>query len=210
RGKHLALGHLLHMPSHIDIRRGRWQEAVDANSVAIRADSDYRKVVPEQGFYRMYMSHNYHMLTFAATMDGESELALKTIRAMIAAVPKEWAAVKENAAIVDGFTGMPLEVLKRFGRWDDLLKEPEPPEIFPIARAMWQSNRGIALAAKGDVAKARDALASFRALAAKVQPEARFGNNTAADLLPIADQMLEGEILLREGKLKEAIAALDR
>jgi tetratricopeptide (TPR) repeat protein len=210
RGKHTALGHLLHMPSHIDIRRGRWQEAVEANRLAIAADRNYQKLVPEQGLYRMYMSHNYHMLTFAAMMQGQSDLALKTIRDMVAAVPKEWLAVKGNAAIVDGFAAMPLEVLKRFGRWDDLLKEAEPPEIFPIARAMWQCNRGVALAAKGKVAEAREAQASFRAAVAKVAADATFGNNKAADLLGIAEQMLEGEILFREGKSKEAIAALEK
>jgi tetratricopeptide (TPR) repeat protein len=141
RGQHPALGHLLHMPSHIDIRRGRWQQAVEANRLAIRADGDYQKAVPEQGFYRMYMAHNHHMLTFAALMQGESALALKTTREMIAAVPKEWAAAKENAAIVDGFAAMPLEVLKRFGRWDDILKDREPPEAFPIARSVAEQPR---------------------------------------------------------------------
>jgi tetratricopeptide (TPR) repeat protein len=210
RGKYPALGHLLHMPSHIDIRRGRWQQAEEANRLAIEADGKYQKAVPEQGFYRMYMAHNHHMLTFAAMMQGESELALKTIREMIAAPPKEWVAVKENAAIVDGFVAMPLEVLKRFGRWDDILKEPEPPEIFPIARAMRHYNRGVAFAAKGKVESAREAQTSFRAAVAKVPEDARFSNNKAADLFAIADQMLEGEILFREGKLKEAIAALEK
>jgi tetratricopeptide (TPR) repeat protein len=209
RGNYPALGHLLHMPSHIDIRRGRWQQAVEANRLAIEADGKYQKAVPEQGYYRMYMAHNHHMLTFAAMMQGESELALKTIRAMIAAAPKEWVAVKENAAIVDGFVAMPLEVLKRFGRWDEILKEPEPPEIFPIARAMRHYNRGVAFAAKGEVELAREAQTSFRAAVTKVPDGARFSNNKAADLLAIADQMLEGEILFREGKLKEAIMALE-
>jgi tetratricopeptide (TPR) repeat protein len=210
RGRHPALGHLLHMPSHIDIRRGRWQEAVESNRVAIRADDGYRKAVPEQGVYRMYMSHNYHMLTFAAMMQGESALALKTIRAMTAAVPKEWAAVKANAAIVDGFMAMPMEVLKRFGRWDDLLQEPQPAEVFPIARAMWQYNRGVALAAKGDVGGAREAQTRFREAVAKVPEDARFGNNTAADLLAIAEQILDGEIRWRADDKKAAIAALER
>ena len=210
RGKYPGLGHLLHMPSHIDIRRGRWQEAVEANRLAIRADGDYQKAVPEQGFYRMYMSHNYHMLTFAAMMKGESGLALKTIREMTAAVPKEWAAVKENAAIVDGFTAMPLEVLKRFGRWDDILREPEPPEVFPIARALWQYNRGVALAAKGKAKEAREAQTSFRKAAAEVAEDARFGNNKAPEVLAIAGQMLEGEILFREGDMKGAITALEK
>jgi tetratricopeptide (TPR) repeat protein len=210
RGKHPALGHLLHMPSHIDIRRGRWQPAAEANRLAIEADSKYQKTVPEQGFYRLYMSHNFHMLTFAAMMQGESKLALKTIRAMTAAVPKEWVEVKENAAIADGFMAMPLEVLKRFGRWDDMLKEPEPPEIFPIARAMRHYDRGVAFAATGKVEDARDAQMSFRAAVAKVPEDAVFSNNKASDLLAIADQMLEGEILFREGNSKEAITALEK
>src|SRR5207248_3745044 len=177
RGRHPALGHLLHMPSHVDIRRGRWQEALEANRLAIRADREYQKAVPEQGFYRVYVAHNHHMLTFAAMMQGQSELALKTIREMAAGVPQECVAVKENAAIVDGFTAMPLEVLKRFGRWDDLLKEPEPPEVFPVARALRHYTRGVAYAAKGQVADARAEQKAFREAAAKVPADARFGNN---------------------------------
>jgi tetratricopeptide (TPR) repeat protein len=208
RGKHPALGHLLHMPSHVDLRRGRWQEAVEANRLAIAADGAYQKVVPEQGFYRMYMAHNFHMLTFAAMMQGRSELALKTIRQMGAGVPREWLAVKENAAIVDGYLAMPLEVLKRFGRWDDILKEPEPPEVFPVARAMRHYTRGVAYAAKGRVADARAEQKAFREAAAAVAADARFGNNVTADLFAVATDMLEGEILLREGKTKDGLESL--
>jgi tetratricopeptide (TPR) repeat protein len=208
RGAPPALGHLLHMPSHIDIRRGRWQEAVEANEKAIAADRAYQKAAPEQGFYRLYMAHNFHMLAFAAMMQGQSQVSLKSVREMIGGVPKEWVAVKENAAIVDGFMAMPLEVLKRFGRWDDILKEPEPPELFPIARAMRHYTRGVAFAAKGQVAEARAAQKELRAAAKRVPAEATFGNNTAADVLAVADDMLEGEILFREGKAKEAVAFL--
>jgi tetratricopeptide (TPR) repeat protein len=203
-----ALGHLVHMPSHIDIRRGRWQEAVEANRLAIVADRAYQKVVPEQGFYRLYMAHNHHMLTFAAMMQGQSELAMKYIQEMGADVPKEWLAVKENAAIVDGFLAMPLEVLKRFGRWDDILKAPEPPEMFPIARAMRHYTRGVALAAKGKVAEARESQKEFREARKKVAEDAIFANNKAADLFAIGEDMLEGEILFREGKVKKAIELL--
>lgn len=210
RGAQPALGHLLHMPSHLDIRRGRWQEAVEANALAIRADREYQKVVPEQGFYRMYMAHNFHMLTFAAMMSGQSKLALDTIRDMFTDVPKGWIEVKEHTAIADGFLAMPLEVLKRFGRWDDILKTPEPPEMFPLARAMRHYARGIAFAAKGDVNEARASQKAFRDAAKKVPEEAQFGNNPAANLLAIADDMLEGEILFREKKTKDAITMLQQ
>jgi tetratricopeptide (TPR) repeat protein len=210
RGKHPALGHLLHMPSHIDIRRGRWQQAAEANELAIEADSSYQKRVPEQGQYRVYMAHNYHMLTFAAMMQGQSTLALKTIRAMTDAIPTQWAAVKENAAIVDGYMAMPLEVLKRFGRWDQILSEPEPAEQFPIARAMWHYNRGIAFAAKGQVDKARAAQADFRQAVSRCPEDATFSNNKASDLLAIAEHMLEGEILYSDSQVEAAIGAIEK
>ncbi|MBA4064490.1 MAG: hypothetical protein C0501_12400 [Isosphaera sp.] len=208
RGATPALGHLLHMPSHVDIRRGRWAEAVEANRLAIAADRAYAKAVPEQGFYRLYMAHNHHMLAFAAAMKGESDLALRHARGMVAEMPKEWLAAKGNAAIADGFVAQPLEVLKRFGRWDDILKEPEPAEAFPFARAMRHYARGVAYAAKGQVAEARASQKELRAAAKAVPAEATVGNNTAADVLGVADEMLEGEILFREGKVKEAVAAL--
>jgi tetratricopeptide (TPR) repeat protein len=208
RGKHPALGHLLHMPSHIDIRRGRWAEAVEANQLAIAADRKYREAVPAQGFYRLYMAHNAHMLAFAAVMQGRSELALKAVRGAIADVPRDWLAVKENAAIADGFVAMPLEVLMRFGRWDDILKEPEPAECFPVARALRHHARGVAFAARGQVAEARTEQGAFRTAAGKVAVEARVGNNTAADVLAVAGHVLEGEIRLRDGKVQDAVAAL--
>lgn len=203
-----SLGHMVHMPSHIDVRRGRWQTAIESNQRAITADAKYAKTVPEQGFYRLYMAHNHHMLAFAAMMQGESKRALDSVREMLGGVPKEWVVKPENAAIADGFVAAPLEVMKRFGKWDDILKEPEPPEIFPIARAMRHQIRAVAYAARGEVEKARAEQKVFRDSARKVKPEATFGNNKAADLFAIGEDMLEGEILVREGKMREGIAKL--
>jgi tetratricopeptide (TPR) repeat protein len=203
-----ALGHMVHMPSHIDLRRGRWQAAIEANERAIKADAAYAKTVPGQEFYRLYMAHNYHMLMFAAMMQGESKRALTAVRDMAAGVPKAWVMQKGNAAIVDGFLAAHLEVMKRFGQWDDILTEPEPPELFPIARAMRHQIRGVAYAAKGQVAEARKEQELFREAVKKTPAEATFGNNKAADLFAVGEDLLEGEILAREGKLAEAVAAL--
>jgi tetratricopeptide (TPR) repeat protein len=203
-----ALGHMVHMPSHIDIRRGRWQAAIEASDRAITADRNYAKTVPEQGFYRMYMAHNHHMLAFAAMMQGESKRALAVVRGMLADVPKDWVALPENAAIADGYVAAPLEVMKRFGQWDEILKESELPEIFPIARAMRHHIRAIAYAAKGETDKAREEQKAFREAAQKPAKDATFGNNKATDLFAVADAMLEGEILVREAKMEAGIKAL--
>jgi tetratricopeptide (TPR) repeat protein len=203
-----ALGHMVHMPSHIDVRRGRWQATIEANERAITADRNYAKTVPEQGFYRMYMAHNRHMLAFAAMMQGESKRALTAVRAMLADVPKDWVALPENAAVADGFVAAPLEVMKRFGQWDEILKEPAPPLIFPIARAMRHHIRAIAYAAKGQTAKARKEQKAFREAANRPPKDATFANNKAVDLFAVADDMLEGEIVVREGNMQAGIKAL--
>ena len=201
-----GLGHLVHMPSHLDVRLGRWAKAIETNAKAIDADRRYRERSPQKGFYHVYMAHNHHMLSYAAIMRGQSKLAIGAINDMAKGIPPEW--IKENAPIADGFTAMPLELLVRFGRWDEVLAASEPPEYLPLARSLRHCSRGIAFAAKGDVQKAKAEQAAFLASRAKVPPEARFGNNAAADLLAVAEHLLAGEIRYREGKVEIALAEL--
>lgn len=201
-----GLGHLVHMPSHIDVRCGHWRQAIEANTKAIEADKAYRQQSPRQGFYHVYMAHNHHMLAYAATMRGQSRRALAAINEMAAGIPPEF--VKENAALVDGFTAMPLEMFVRFGRWDEVLAAPEPPDFLPIARCLWRCARGIALAAKNQPEKAAIEQTEFKKLKADISPDARFGNNTADDLLNVAEHLLAGEVLYRQGKADEGIAEL--
>src|SRR5262249_1483829 len=144
-----GLGHLVHMPSHIDVRTGRWAQAIEANAKAIEADRKYRAKSPRQGFYNVYMAHNHHMLAYAAIMRGQSQKAIAAINEM----PPEF--VKQNAPLADGFTALPLEILVRFGRWDEVLAAPEPPDYLPIARTLRRCARSIAYAAKKDVMNAR-------------------------------------------------------
>jgi tetratricopeptide (TPR) repeat protein len=208
-----GLGHLVHMPSHIDVRLGRWRESIEANRKASAADKQYRERARAQGFYNVYMAHNHHMLAYSAMMCGQSQLAISAINEMAAGIPSDW--LKENAAIADGFTAMPLEVFVRFGRWDEVLAAPEPPDFLPIARAYRHAARGIAHAAKGDVAAAKQDEATFRAACKKVPEDAGVGNNTAENLLAIARHLLAGEILYREAvangdksQIEKAIAEL--
>jgi tetratricopeptide (TPR) repeat protein len=201
-----GVGHLVHMPSHIDVRRGRWQEAVVANRKAIAADDAYARRAPPPGFYRIYMAHNRHMFTFAAMMQGNRREAMDMAREMMGAFPEEW--LKAMAPLVDGFLATPYHLHLRFGQWNEMLAEPEPREIFPIARALRHYARGVALAALKRPEEARTEQKAFREARTRVPKDATFDNNTAADLLAIAEASLEGEILYREGKSTEAFASL--
>jgi tetratricopeptide (TPR) repeat protein len=201
-----GLGHLVHMPSHIDVRRGRWEAAIVANRKAIAADARYAARALPPDFYRLYMSHNRHMLAFAAMMTGRSREAADALREMIAAMPEDW--LKGYAPVVDGFMASPYEVHVRFGRWDAMLAEPEPREIFPLARALRRFARAASLAAMNRTADARAEQKLFQEARARVPKESTFGNNSSADLLGVAEAQLEGEILIREGNADAAIALL--
>jgi tetratricopeptide (TPR) repeat protein len=201
-----GLGHLVHMPSHIDVRRGRWRQAAEANLKAIESDKKYRAQSPRQDFYRVYMAHNHHMLAYAAIMLGQSRQAIGAVEEMVATMPAEW--IKANAPIADGFTAMPLEARVRFGRWDEILEAPEPPDYLPLARALRHYARGVAFTAKGQVDQGKAEQRAFQAAREKVPADARFGNNLASDLLGVAEKLLEGESQYREGNAAAAIESL--
>jgi len=203
-----GLAHNVHMPSHIDIRTGRWLDAVDTNIKAVAADQNYQKVFgPPKGFLNVYVAHNRHMLAYAAMMTGQRDLAMKHIRAMVAGLPADF--LKENAVQAEGFVAMPLEVMVRFGLWDEILAEPEhyTDEMW-FTRACHHAARAIAYAAKGDTASARRAQSVFIERAKLVSKEASLGNNSCQAILGVVTPMVEGEILVAEGKIDNGIEQL--
>jgi tetratricopeptide (TPR) repeat protein len=203
-----GVAHNVHMPSHIDIRCGRWHQAVDTNLKAIAADRLYRQIVgPPVGFINVYIAHNRHMLAYAAMMTGQRALAMKHIRAMVAEMPSDF--LKENATQAEGFVAMPLEVMVRFGMWNEILAEPNNyPEYMPGTRAFHHAARAIAYAAKGDIDNARKEQVTFIEKSKLVPKDEIFGNNTQEALLALTARMVEGEILVRENKLDAGISEL--
>jgi tetratricopeptide (TPR) repeat protein len=202
-----GLPHNVHMPSHIDIRVGDWHKAIDANLKAVAADRRYRRVLgPPKDMIIVYAAHNGHMLAYAAMMTGQRELALKHIRAMVAGVPEDF--LKEYAMMVEGFVAMPYEVMIRFGLWDEILAAPDHPDYMVLTRVLRLAARGIAHSAKGDAKAARREQAAYFEACKRVPEEETLGNNTARGILAVATPMLEGEILVREGKIDQGIAKL--
>jgi len=203
-----GLAHNVHMPSHIDIRTGQWLRAVDTNTKAVDADARYRKVFgPPKGFLNVYIAHNRHMLAFAAMMTGQRDLAIKHIRAMVAEMPADF--LKENALQAEGNVAMPLEVMVRFGLWDEILAEPENyTDKMWFTRAFHHAARAIAYAAKGDTVNARKAQSVFLQRAKLVPKEDFLSNNSCEALLAVAMPMVEEEILIAEGKIDSGIEQL--
>jgi tetratricopeptide (TPR) repeat protein len=140
-------------------------------------------------------------------MTGQSKLAMRYVRQMMKDLPPEF--VKENAMLVESFGAVPMEVMVRFGKWDDILAEPENyPDYMPFTRAFHHGARAIAFAAKRDTENARKEQAIFREMTQRIPKETAVSNNTAESVIAIANHMIEGELLIAEGKLDPGLDEL--
>jgi len=200
-------GHLVHMPSHIYFRVGRYQDSALANIRAAEVDEAYIAQCNAQGFYpALYYPHNIHFLWASATMQGQSALSVDSARRVVANVRVEQV---EQFPTIQFFRTVPMLSLVRFARWQEILAEPEPYEPFAFARAIWHYGRGVAHAALGDAGAALDELAAIEALEPEVD-EIFMGNvYPARDLLEIAKSLLRGEMAYRSGDAANAVLAFE-
>lgn len=198
--------HLLHMPSHIDSRSGDWNRAVETNLRAVAADEAALAKNPDQGFYFVYTLHNRHLLTYAAMMVGRSKEAIYQAEKIVASVPKDWAEKFRKPA--DGYYAMPAEVLMRFGKWDKILEIPQWPKEYVLARTLRHYARGVAFASTLEPELARQELKAMIEEAKRIESAQRFGTNRAKSIATLAQAVLEGEVLYREGKVDAGIAKL--
>jgi tetratricopeptide (TPR) repeat protein len=200
-----GIGHLLHMPSHIDVRLGHWQEAMLTNERAIAADHAYRRSESRVGSQLAYMSHSHHMLAFVAMMQGQSKKATLAVEEMLSRIPESHLA---DPGSIDVFAGLAYEVPMRFGHWNTILAETEPRESLPFAQSMWHYARAVALSAKGRTEDAKTEREKFSAARSRVPQDLRFRRSFVAPLLGIAEKVADGEILYREHTIAEGISAL--
>jgi tetratricopeptide (TPR) repeat protein len=204
-----AAGHMVHMPAHIYQRVGRYADAIKSNQLAIAADVDYITQCRAQGLYPTgYYPHNIHFLWFAATFDGQSKLAIQSARELAQKIDDD---TLKAAPFTVGFRMPVYYALTRFGRWEEMLKEPEPPAFSVPLRAVWHYSRGLAFVATGRRAEAQAELARMPPLLADPSMDQPMfsPNSTRAALLP-ALEMLAAEIEAASGSLDRAIAQLDR
>jgi len=198
-------GHLVHMPTHIYMRLGRWEEAVEHNQVAVHVDQQYLDARHPTGVYPLgYVPHNYHVMWEALNMTGRSAEALAAARTIAEKVPAE---VVRMIPPFEYYTPTVLFTLARFSRWDQALAEPAPPADLRYSTGIWYYTRGLAFAAKGQLDSARVALDSLTAIGAAIPPEQTANLNSSKALLQVAERSLSANLAQREGRLDDAVGA---
>lgn len=201
-------GHLVHMPSHIYLRVGRYDDASAANEQAAAADESYITQCRAQGFYpAAYYPHNVHFLYASSAFEGRSAVSIAAARKLSAAITPE---IVLAVPLSEEFAPMDLFALARFGRWDDLLAMPAPPAAWRYATGVWHYGRGMAQAAQGDESAARGELAALRGIAAEpALSELVFASGaTPSQLLSIGSRVLEARIEGESGRWTQALPLL--
>ncbi len=207
-------GHLLHMPTHLDVLCGDYKQVVTSNDAAIRADERFVARRGGMNFYTLYRAHNYHFKIYGAMFLGQSRVALETADALAAAIPESLlrVTVPPMADWLEGFVGMRVHVLIRFGCWQELIDAPLPadPDMYLVTIAMLHYGKGVAFATTGQIAEARAQRALFSDAVSRVPESRTIFNNTCQSILEVAGAMLDGELDYRAGNIEEAFRHLRR
>lgn len=202
-------GHLVHMPSHIYIRVGRYQDAYDINIKAVKVDEEYIEETKSQSMYPlMYYPHNIHFLSWSSMFTGRSQnsidAAMKVKSYLEEGVRKtSWGSGNEF------FRSQPIFVMVRFAKWDEILEMPKPFMKARFLTGMWHYGRSLAYLHTGEMDKAEAELAEFSIIAAAFK-EGLPGYNTTGrripgDTLLIGEQYVRGEIASAKGNYDQAV-----
>ncbi|KAI5457094.1 TPR domain protein [Mariannaea sp. PMI_226] len=207
------VGHLAHMPSHLDVLIGDYRSAMAANTEAVKASEKLVALRGADDFYTMYRMHEYHSLIYAAMFAGQFRVAIDTVDRMEAALPEEQLRVPSPpmADWLETFQSVRPHVLIRFGKWEDILALtlPKDQELYCVTTATIHYAKGVAWAATGNVAEAEKERSLFLEAKKRVPPTRIDYPNKCIDVLSVAEAMLDGELEYRRGNIELAFAHLE-
>jgi tetratricopeptide (TPR) repeat protein len=205
-------GHLIHMPTHIDVLCGHYRDVLAYNQKALETDRRFLAYSDDPGVYLIYVIHNFHFAIYGAMFLGQYTPAIEAAEELIASIPEEALHIESPpmADFLEGYLAMKQHVLVRFGKWTEIIAQelPDDRELYCSNVAMLHYAKAVAHSALGNVDDAEAEKALFMA-AKKLVPESRrVHNNTVVDLLGLAEEMLNGELEYRKENYDKAFAHL--
>jgi len=201
-----AAGHLVHMPSHIYVRVGQYDDAVAANERAVKADQSYLRQCREQGVYPGgYFPHNIHFLWYANSLRGDSKGAIKAAKKL-----SEYT-LDLRCGAMEGGRQRYLHVLAlaQFGRWNEVLDQKLPGEDYRFDQGMHHFARCLAYLGLMDLPLARTEYASFKKTT--TEEEVKKVENPffpAGKVVKVLDEIMQGKIALHQGDEENSIKHL--
>ncbi|MEZ5817120.1 MAG: hypothetical protein R3D44_08570 [Hyphomicrobiaceae bacterium] len=205
-------GHLLHMPTHLDVLCGHYHDVLVYNQKALVSDRKFLAYASDPGIYLIYVIHNFHFAIYGAMFLGQFTPAMAAAEELIATVPEAVLRVESPpmADFLEGYLTMKQHVLVRFGKWREIIAQelPRDAQLYASNVAMMHYAKAVAHSALGNVSEAEKEKALFQAAKLRVPESRRVHNNTVVDLLGVAEEMLNGELEYRKGNFDIAFAHL--
>lgn len=198
-------GHILHMPSHIYILVGDYEQAVRSNLAAVAADREYIREYGMTGIYPLhYLSHNLFFLSRAYVLQGRFEDAKQAAHELTSFYSSHFHKMKD----LEYYISAPLTVLITFHRWKEILALPLPNENTRAIIALWHFARALAFANLGDLKSAHEEQGIFLDKKNQLSQKLNFGFNKVNNIMSIAELILEAGIAKAQGHLDQTLIAL--
>src|SRR4051812_38340340 len=209
RGAVPGAGHLVHMPSHIYYRVGRYLDALADNKTAIGVDERYlASTNAPMGVYRLgYYPHNVHFVLASAQMAGDGPTVIAAAEKLGGLIPDE---VARGIALVQPVKAAPYFAHVMFSPSARVLALPDPGDAIPYVKAMWHYARGIAYAAQGDFTAAKAEANAIAALESGDFTLLKSSGVPAQDVLALARTVIEARIAQHQGDKAAAIERFER
>jgi len=211
-------GHLVHMPTHIDVLIGDYEACVKWNAAAIEADKKAMDFAPETSgdtsFYFGYIVHCYHMHCYGCILGGFETIAMEVADELNLLINEDLFSKRPDlTAYLESYGAMDVHIMVRFGRWQEILrlKFPKNKRLVLYRTATLYYARALAYANLGAIDPAREEAQYFET--ARLNPEAQnriLHNNVVSVLLAVDSEMLKGEIAYFSGEHQQAFSYLRR
>jgi tetratricopeptide (TPR) repeat protein len=209
RGAMPAAGHLVHMPSHIYYRVGRYLDALTVNKTAVAVDETYLSATDApMGVYRLgYYPHNIHFMMAAAEMAGDGAVVIAAAEKLRSLIPDD---VARGIAMTHPIKAAPYFAHAQFSAPDTILALPDPGPGIPYVQAMWRYARSLAATAKGDFTGAEAEANAITGIANRTDFSAlQAAGIPALDVLKLARAVADGRLALAQGDSKAAITSFE-
>jgi tetratricopeptide (TPR) repeat protein len=210
RGAIPGAGHLVHMPSHIYYRVGRYLDALEDNKIAVKVDEKYlADTNAPMGVYRLgYYPHNVHFVMVSAQMAGDGQTVIAAAEKLHELIPDEAA---RGIAMVQPVKAAPYFAHAQFSAPATILALPDPGDAIPYVKAMWLYARGVALAARRDFAGAATAADMIETLEHTADFKLLNDSNIPAqEVLRIARTLILARVAQAKGDRRTAIERFEQ
>jgi tetratricopeptide (TPR) repeat protein len=203
-------GHLVHMPSHIYYRVGRYLDALTVNKTAAAVDEKYLAASDApMGVYRLgYYPHNVHFVMASALMSGDGPSGIAAAEKLGGLVPEQAALAIPGAQPVKA---APYFAHTLFSSPEAVLALPNPGKTIPYVTAMWHYARGVAYVSQRNFAAAAAEASAIEAIERTVDfSPLKNAGIPVLDVLTLARTVVAARIALAQGDTQRAIERFEQ